>query len=75
MSREKVDERERLDALMGVAYESPVSFDVLEVLSRGLDETALAILCANVSTLPQYMKSSEIPYLSRSRMALRIDIG
>lgn len=64
----------RLDAILKVSCETGYSVDVLEFVSRGLDETALAILLGNVSMLPKYMKSSEMPYLSRSRMAPSIDI-
>ncbi len=60
----------RTKALLEVVHSSPLTFDVLEFLSRDLDDKALAIFCGNVSMLPSYMKSSEIPYLSLSRSAL-----
>ena len=65
---------ERLDMLIKAAQASPLTFDVLFSLSCGMDDNAVAILCGNVSKLPAYMKSKDIPYLSRSRMALSAGI-
>ena len=61
---------QRLDLLIKAAKASPLTFDTLYGLSEGLDDKALAILCGNVSRLPAYMKSNEIPYISKSRLAL-----
>ncbi len=65
---------DRLAVLIRMADQSPLSLDVLEFISRGLDDTALAILAGNVSTLPRYMKSKDTPYLSLSRMAPSMEI-
>ena len=59
----------RLTQLIDLSDQSGLTVDLLEFLSRGLDETAFAIFAGNVSMLPKYMKSSVMPYLSRSRIA------
>ena len=65
---------EMVEALLGAAIHSGFTFDALEFLIRGLDATATAILLGNVSKLPVYMKSKDIPYLSRSRIAPSMEI-
>jgi hypothetical protein len=65
-------ENERLDQIL-VAAQSGFSVDALEFVSRGLDDIALAILLGNVSRLPVYMKSIDIPYLVLSRIAPSIE--
>ena len=64
----------RLAQLIDLADQSGLTVDLLEVLSRELDETAFAIFAGNVSMLPKYMKSSVMPYLSRSRIAPSIEM-
>ncbi len=64
-----MDEDRRYKLLFYGACRSPLSFDLLEMLSRNMDESSLAILVGNASMLPQYIKSSDIPYLSRSLSA------
>lgn len=59
----------KLTAIIAAADQSGLTVDVLVSLADGLDESATAILCGNVSRLPQYIKSSEMPYTSRSRIA------
>lgn len=53
---------EQIDLIIEAAQLSGFTVDALVFLSRGLDATALAILMGNVSSLPVYMKSREIPY-------------
>lgn len=60
---------QRFLKIIDLADQSGLSVDLLEFLSRGLDDTAFAILAGNVSMLPRYMKSNVMPYLSRSRIA------
>ena len=60
---------EKLDLLIEAAQSSPLTFDVLFRLTDNLPDKAFAILCGNVSKLPVYMKSKDIPYLSNSRTA------
>lgn len=60
---------ERLDALISAAAASGFTIDFLEALTQGLDLSALAIVLGNASKLPQYMKSSDNPYVSRSTSA------
>lgn len=62
-------QEERLEALITAAQSSPLTVDLLEFLSRGLDDKAFAIFIGNVSRLPQYMKSNEMLNFSRSRKA------
>ncbi|KZK76634.1 hypothetical protein PsW64_04793 [Pseudovibrio sp. W64] len=57
-----MNKEQRLDLLMRVAYDADLSMDMLEVLSRDLDAQALRIFCGNVSTLPKYKKSRDVPY-------------
>lgn len=56
----------RIDRLIEEAEKTGFTVDYLEWLSRGLDRSSEAILFGNISTLPQYMKSSGNPYVSRS---------
>ena len=51
-----------LDDLICAAQEFGLTAGAIEFLTRGLDEMAVAILLGNVSSLPVYMKSREIPY-------------
>lgn len=67
-----MDEEAKLNLIVTTA-QSGFSVDALEFLSRGLDDTALAILLGNVSKLPVYMKSIDIPYRVRSRIAPSIE--
>lgn len=60
---------DRIDRLMKLARETGLTVDYLEFLSRGLDRSAEAILFGNISTLPQYMKSSDNPYVWRNNNA------
>ena len=60
------DDEYRYQKLLYGALHSPFSFDVLEALSRNMDDNSLAILVGNASMLPTYMKSKETPYRSRS---------
>jgi len=64
-----MDENISLDLLINVARTSGFTIDALYFLISGLDDSAVAILLGNVSMLPKYMKSKDIPYLSCSRMA------
>ncbi len=59
----------RVDKLIAAADASGFTVDYLEWLSRGLEAKAEAILFGNISTLPQNMKSSGNPYISRSLKA------
>ena len=68
------DESLRIDWLIIAAQDSGMTFDVLEALTAGLDAKATAIVCGNVSKLPQYMKSSVMPYVSLSRMAFGMEM-
>lgn len=52
----------RIDELTKAAAYSGLTVDALEFVTRGLDDKAVAILLGNVSNLPVYMKSREIPY-------------
>lgn len=63
-----------LDKLLVSAHQSGLSIDVLEFLSRGLDDTAAATLFGNASNLPKYMKSREIPYRFEIQRAPSTDI-
>lgn len=65
---------DRIELLTDAARQSGLTFDLLEFVTRGLDDKALAILCGNVSTLPTYMKSRDIPYLSDSFNAPSIEM-
>ena len=67
-------EERKLNALIAAAQSSGVSFDLLELFSRGLDDSALYIFCGNVSKLPQYMKSNETPKELRSFIALGMEM-
>lgn len=69
----KIRSEEYLDLLISSAQESGLTVDLLEFVSRGLDDKAVAILFDNVSKLPQYMKSRDIPYLRRSFIAPSTD--
>lgn len=60
---EAMDDR-HLDQLIYAALQSGLSMDLLEFLSRGLDDKAVAKLLGNASILPVYMKSRDIPYLA-----------
>ena len=60
------NEDTRFEKLLYGATHSPLSFDLLEALSRNMDASSLDILVGNASMLPQYIKSKDIPYLSRS---------
>lgn len=60
---------QRLDVLIPVAQESDLTLDLLERLSRNMDAMSFAIFTDNVSMLAQYMKSNDMPYVSRSRSA------
>ncbi|WP_244271763.1 MULTISPECIES: hypothetical protein [unclassified Pseudovibrio] len=68
-----MDQEERFQLLLKGAQSSPLSFDLLEALSRNMDMSSLAILVGNASMLPKYMKSIEIPYRSRSFIAPGIE--
>ena len=61
-------------AMINAAQASGLSVDLLEFVSRGLDDNSRAILFGNVSRLPKYMKSKDIPYLSTSRIAPSTDM-
>ena len=65
-------------AIIGAIIESSevsgVPVDVICYLSRGLEPTAIARLCGNVSTLPVYMKSNDMPYRFCILRAPSIDI-
>ncbi|WP_319528962.1 hypothetical protein [uncultured Cohaesibacter sp.] len=52
---------ERLQMIIDACQASGFSLDLLELLTRGLDNQALAICCGNVSTLPKNKKSNEVP--------------
>ena len=64
-----VTQDEKLEMILKVAHQSGFTVDSVLFLMSGLDDKAIAILLGNVSRLPKYMKSKEIPYLSRSRTA------
>ena len=51
-----------------------VLVDVICYLSRGLEPKAIARLCGNVSSLPMYMKSNDMPYRLCILRAPSIDI-
>lgn len=59
----------RIDRLARAASQTGFTFDYLEWLSRGLPRKAEVTLFGNMATLPQYMKSSDNPYVSRSASA------
>lgn len=61
-------------AMIDAAIYSGLTVDALEFMARGLDENAVAILLGNVSNLPVYMKSREIPYRSCIFSAPSIEI-
>lgn len=63
-----------VDDIVGAALVSGFTVDVLVALMAGLDARARATLLGNVSSLPVYMKSSEIPYFSRSLIAPSIEM-
>ena len=63
-----------LTQLIDAADHSGFTVDALEFLSRGLDETACAILFGNVLKLPKYMKSKDIPYRACILRAPSIEI-
>ena len=65
---------DRLDLLIDAAQSGLLTLDVLEALSRGLSDKALAILCGNVSRLPQYIKSKDRLNLSRNLSAPWIEM-
>ncbi len=51
----------RLSKLVVSAYSSGLSLDLLELLTRGLDAQAFAMVVGNVSALPKKRKSNEVP--------------
>ena len=51
-----------IDISVGSSEASGVPVDAICYLSRGLEPKATAKLCGNVSSLPVYMKSSDMPY-------------
>ncbi|MCV6576293.1 MAG: hypothetical protein OIF58_11210 [Cohaesibacter sp.] len=55
-------EEERLNMLIDACQESDFSLDVLELITRGLDNHAVRISCGNVSARPRNKKSSDVPY-------------
>ena len=65
---------ENLSILIEVAQTTGFSVDLLEFITRGLDDRAVAILLGNVSSLPTYMKSNDIPNRARIFNAPSIDI-
>ena len=64
-----MDSDQKLSLILEAADQSGFTVDFLLELSKGLNANAVAILLGNVSKLPKYMKSNEIPYLSLSRIA------
>lgn len=70
----KMSDAQRVDLIIEAANQSPLSFDLLEALSVGMDAKALAILCGNASRLPQYIKSKDNPNLSRTFKAPLMDM-
>lgn len=55
----------RLDLLLHASYVSGFSLDLLELLSRGMDENSVRIFSGNVLNLPRNIKSSDTSYFSR----------
>ena len=70
----EVDDEIRLEAILAARQSSGLTVDSLEWLSRGLDRKALATLCGNASTLPQYIQSNVSPYLLRNFKAPSTEI-
>lgn len=64
---------DQLDKLLDAARQSGMTVDALVCLTEGLDANAVAILLGNVSNLPKYMKSKEIPYRRSIFIAPSID--
>jgi len=54
--------QDQIEQLTNAARHSGLTFDALEFMTRGLDAKAVAILLGNVSNLPVYMKSRDMPY-------------
>ena len=67
-------EDEKFDLIIKSADQSGFTVDLIVAMINGLDDKSIAILLGNVSMLPKYMKSKEIPYLSLSRMAPSSDV-
>ena len=64
--RSQSDQQDLVDRLILVADQSGLSFDVLFLLSRGLDERAFIVFCGNAASMPRYMKSIVAPNLSQN---------
>lgn len=63
----------RFDYLIALSEATNLTIDYWQMLTDGLDQRALAILCGNASRLPKIMKSIDSPYVSRSAMQLSSD--
>ncbi len=69
-----MNEGEKLDLLINASQVSGLTIDALYFLISGLDDSAVAILLGNVSMLPKYMKSRDVPYLACNRIAPSIEM-
>lgn len=51
----------RIESLALVRKQTPITLDILEWLTQGLDESAVATFCGNVSSMPKNIQSSVKP--------------
>lgn len=69
-----MNDYERQTRLIASVEMSGLTYDLLEWLSRGLDDHAFDSFSGNAAALPQNMKSSEMLYVSRNASAPSVEM-